>query len=92
MHRLSLLRDHHDLRRGHFRALLARLAEADSDRLLPTLHFPSEPLLSVPFFFRCIADLTRLPAALPYLAMSCLCKRWALAIGLVHDVLGDTAR
>jgi hypothetical protein len=29
-----------------------------------------EPLLSVPFFLRCIADLTRLPAAFPYLAMS----------------------
>ena len=28
-----------------------------------------EPLLSVPFFLRCIADLTRLPAAFPYLAM-----------------------
>jgi len=31
--------------------------------------FP-ELLLSVPFFFRRIADSTRLPAALPYFAMS----------------------
>ena len=28
-----------------------------------------DPLLSVPFFFRCSADLTRLPDDLPYLAM-----------------------
>jgi hypothetical protein len=28
-----------------------------------------DPLFSVPFFLRCIADLTRLPAAFPYLAM-----------------------
>jgi hypothetical protein len=28
--------------------------------------FPLRPLLSVPFFFRRIADSTRLPAALPY--------------------------
>jgi len=32
--------------------------------------FRPEPLFSVPFFFRCIADLTRLPAARPYLAMT----------------------
>jgi hypothetical protein len=31
--------------------------------------FLPEPLLSVPFFFRCIADFTRLRAALPYLAI-----------------------
>ena len=29
-----------------------------------------DPLLSVPFFLRCIADFTRLLAALPYLAMT----------------------
>jgi hypothetical protein len=60
--------------RGHatrdFRTLLPGFAEAYGDRLLPTLHFRPEPLLSVPFFLRRIADLTRLPAALPYLAMS----------------------
>jgi hypothetical protein len=27
------------------------------------------PVVSVPFFFRCMADFTRLPAAFPYLAM-----------------------
>ena len=30
---------------------------------------PPEPLLSVPFLRRCIADFTRLAAALPYLAI-----------------------
>ena len=58
-----------DLRRGTFapfsRASLRPMAIA-CFRLL-TLR--PDPLFSVPFFFRCIADLTRLPAALPYLAM-----------------------
>jgi hypothetical protein len=31
--------------------------------------FRPDPLLRVPFFFRCMADFTRLPAAFPYLAM-----------------------
>ena len=31
--------------------------------------FRPEPLFSVPFFLRCIADFTRLLAAFPYLAM-----------------------
>lgn len=31
-----------------------------------------DPLFSVPFFFRCIADLTRLPAAFPYFAIATL--------------------
>jgi hypothetical protein len=31
---------------------------------------PERPLLSVPLFLRCIADLTFLPAALPYLAIT----------------------
>ena len=51
----------------HLRALLAGFAEADRDRLFPALDFAPEPLLSVPFFFRCIADLTRLAAARPVL-------------------------
>src|SRR5215813_7535785 len=32
--------------------------------------FPERPLLSVPLFLRCIADLTFLPAALPYLPIT----------------------
>ena len=62
--------DRADLRRGTFapfsRASLSPIAIA-CFRLV-TLR--PEPLLSVPFFLRCIADLTRLLAALPYLAMS----------------------
>ena len=58
-----------DLRRGtfapFFRASLRPIAMA-CFRLF-TLR--PEPLLRVPFFLRCIADLTRLLAALPYLAM-----------------------
>ena len=54
--------------------------------------FRPEPLLSVPFFFRCIADLTRLPAARPYLAMSPLNASAVLTEGaLVRDMLSDTA-
>ena len=63
-------REREDLRRGtfapFFRASLRPMAIA-CFRLF-TLR--PEPLLRVPFFLRCIADLTRLPAALPYLAMS----------------------
>jgi hypothetical protein len=32
--------------------------------------FRPEPLFSVPFFLRCMADFTRLPAAFPYFAIS----------------------
>src|SRR5438876_3432834 len=63
-------REGEDLRRGtfapFFRASLRPMAIA-CFRLF-TLR--PEPLLRVPFFLRWIADLTRLPAALPYLAIS----------------------
>jgi len=59
-----------DLRRGTFapfsRASLRPMAIA----CLRLVTFRPEPLFSVPFFFLCIADSTRLPAALPYLAMA----------------------
>jgi hypothetical protein len=46
--------------------------------------------LSVPFFLRCIADLTRFAAALPYFAIrdlfAALCKEHA-HVPLVHSVL-----
>ena len=58
-----------DLRRGtfapFFRASLNPIAMA-CFRLLTLL---PEPLLSVPFFRRCIADLTVFDADLPYFAM-----------------------
>jgi hypothetical protein len=61
--------DRDDFGRGTFapfsRASLKPIAIACS-RLVT---FRPEPLLSVPFFFRCIADFTRLAAAGPYLAM-----------------------
>jgi len=40
--------------------------------------FRPDPLLRVPFFFRCMADFTRLPAAFPYLAMRCRYARRVL--------------
>jgi hypothetical protein len=45
--------------------------------------------LRVPFFLRCIADLTRLPAALPYLAMTVADAKAVLSKELVRDVLSD---
>jgi len=58
--------------------------------------FHPEPLLSVPFFLRCIADLTRLPAALPYLAMghvnanAVLKSSPATAFGFISGAAGST--
>src|SRR5262245_32619807 len=58
-----------DWRRGTFapfsRASLRPIAIA----CLRLFTLRPEPLFRVPFFLRCIADLTRLLAALPYLAM-----------------------
>jgi hypothetical protein len=45
--------------------------------------------LSVPFFLRCIADLTRSPAALPYLAMKLTDAKAVLPAELVRHVLSD---
>ena len=78
-----------DLRRGTFapfsRASLRPMAMA-CFRLF-TLR--PDPLFSVPFFLRCIADLTRLPAALPYLAMTVADAKAVLAAELVHHVLSE---
>jgi hypothetical protein len=46
-----------------------------------------DPLLSVPFFLRRIADLTRFPAALPYLAMTLDDAKAVLSADLVHHML-----
>lgn len=78
-----------DLRRGTFapfsRASLRPMAIA-CFRLF-TLR--PDPLFSVPFFLRCIADLTRLAAALPYLAMIAADAKAVLPAELVHHVLSD---
>ena len=49
-----------------------------------------EPLFNVPFFFRCIADLTRLLAALPYLAMSSVNANTVLSRRLVPLMRSST--
>ena len=76
--------DLEELRRGTFapfsRASLSPIAIA-CFRLFTVR---PEPLLSVPFFLRCIADSTRLLAALPYLAMR---FADAKAVLTVHDQL-----
>ena len=48
-----------------FRASLRPIAIA----CLRLFTFRPDPLVSVPFFLRCMADFTRLPAAFPYFAM-----------------------
>jgi hypothetical protein len=64
-----------DFRRGTFapfsRASLRPIAIA-CFRLFTR---PPDPLFSVPFFRRCIADSTRFDAALPYFAMNASCRR-----------------
>jgi len=45
--------------------------------------FRPDPLLRVPFFFRCMADFTRLPAAFPYLAMR---QRYAKRVLASNDL------
>jgi hypothetical protein len=49
---------------------------------------PPDPLLSVPFFRRRIADLTRFDADFPYLAMSHLTWRWCTDRS--RDVIGES--
>lgn len=60
------------------------------------LTFRPEPLFSVPFFLRCIADLTLFLAALPYLAMLRLNARDVLSqrvsTGVAHQSLCRAGR
>src|SRR5204862_5596433 len=85
-------RERDDLRRGTFapfsRASLRPMAIA-CFRLF-TLR--PEPLLRVPFFLRCIADLTRLLAALPYLAMSSIDANAVLRPLVGREMLSTNAR
>lgn len=62
-------RDPDDLRRGTFAPFLRASLSPMAMACFRLFTFRPDPLFSVPFFLRCIADLTRLPAALPYLAM-----------------------
>ena len=63
------LLDRDVLRRGTFAPFLRASLRPIAIACFRLLTVRPEPLLSVPFFLRCIADLTRFPAALPYLAM-----------------------
>jgi hypothetical protein len=63
------LLDRDDLRRGTFAPFLRASLRPIAIACFRLFTFRPDPLFSVPFFLRCIADLTRLPAALPYLAM-----------------------
>ena len=70
------------LRRDDFRGTFAPFFRA-SERPMAIacfrlFTFRPDPLFSVPFFLRCIADFTFLDADLPYLAM--LTSRWRLQI------------
>jgi hypothetical protein len=64
------LRDREALRRGTFAPFLRASLSPIAIACFRLFTLRPEPLFSVPFFLRCIADLTRLPAALPYFAMS----------------------
>lgn len=62
-------RDPDDFRRGTFAPFLRASLNPIAIACLRLVTLRPDPLFSVPFFFRCIADFTRLPAALPYLAI-----------------------
>ena len=64
-----------DLRRGTFAPFFRASFNPIAMACFRLFTVPPEPLLSVPFFRRCIADLTVFEADLPYFAM---CLRSAL--------------
>ena len=68
--RRHFFRERDDFRRGTFAPFSRASFKPIAIACLRLFTFRPEPLFSVPFIFRCIADLTRLPAARPYLAMS----------------------
>jgi hypothetical protein len=86
------LRDREDLRRGTFTPFLRASLRPIAIACFRLFTLRPEPLFNVPFFLRCIADLTRLPAALPYLAMSFANTNAVPRSSLVREMLNGTAR